>query len=217
MSAHPQLSIEDVKKSVEYILSFKEDENTVENKLPLEGTLSFNEHAGKDNEGVYVLMASYLDKGNAGQADSSIPVREQIIFKNLKIEVEDANQLGGDLKGDWRVGDDLLIGAVVDGTFLRFDAIDLKNLKQIKLAAFYRGSYQYEGVLEIREGSKTGNIIGKVTLGNKGLGFKDIKKYHNISVKPTVDKSQLFFMFKNAKKKDQFIAGLDWILPIYNR
>ena len=217
MSAHPQLSIEDVKKSVEYILSFKEDENTVENKLPLEGTLSFKEHAGKDNEGVYVLMASYLDKGNAGQADSSIPVREQIIFKNLKIEVEDANQLGGDLKGDWRVGDDLLIGAVVDGTFLRFDAIDLKNLKQIKLAAFYRGSYQYEGVLEIREGSKTGNIIGKVTLGNKGLGFKDIKKYHNISVKPTVDKSQLFFMFKNAKKKDQFIAGLDWILPIYNR
>jgi cytochrome c len=217
MSAHPQLSVEDVKKSVEYILSFKEDKNGVENKLPLEGTLSFNEHLAKDNEGVYILIASYMDKGNAGQADSSIPVREQIVFRNLKVEAEDANQFGGGLKGDWKVNEDLLIGSIVDGTFLRFDKINLKNLKQIKLATFYRGSYQYEGVLEIREGSKTGKVIGEISLGNKGMGSKDVKKYNTISVKPTADKAPLFFVFKNEKNKSKFIVGLDWILPIYKR
>ena len=87
----PQLNIEDVQKSIEYILSFKEEKNVAENKLPLQGSLAFKEHLGEDDEGVYILMASYLDKGTEGQEDSSIPVREQIVFKNLKIEAEDAN------------------------------------------------------------------------------------------------------------------------------
>ena len=217
MSAHPQLSIEDVKKSIAYILSFKEDKTKKEKLLPLEGELDFKEHISSDETGIYVLMASYSDKGNEGQKESSIQTREQIVFKTLKIEAENADQMGGDLRGDWKVGDDVLVGTVVDGAFLRFDNIDLKNLKQIKLATFYRGAYQYKGVLEIREGSKTGKVIGKLNLGNKGLGSKDVKKYYTISVKPTIDKIPLFFVFKNDTDKNQFIAGLDWILPIYER
>jgi cytochrome c len=214
MSAHPQLSVEDVKKSVAYILSFKEGETKKEKSLELEGVLDFKEHIGSDETGVYVLMASYLDKGNEGQADSSIPVRAQVIFKTLKIEAENANQLGG-LKGDWKVNDDMLVGSIINNTFLRFDTIELKWLKSIKLAAFYRGNYEYSGTVEIREGSVTGNLIGKAKLGNAKQYSKDAKRYYTIDVNPTKDKSQLFFVFKNEKNKNQFIAGLDWILPIY--
>lgn len=215
MSAHPQLSVEEVKKSIEYILSFKEDTSKKENLLPLEGILEFKEHVGDDETGVYMLIASYLDKGSDGQADSSIPVREQVVFKTLKIEVENANQLGGGLRGDWKVNGDLLIGSVIHDTFLRFDDIQLKNLESIKLATFYRSDYSYNGRVEIREGSITGNIIGTAKLGRSKQKSKDVKKYYNISVNPKTDKGPLFFVFKNDKDKKQFIAGLDWILPVY--
>ena len=39
-------------------------------------------------------MASYMDKGNEDQSNSSISVREQIIFTPLKVEAENENQLG---------------------------------------------------------------------------------------------------------------------------
>ncbi|MBA4058083.1 MAG: hypothetical protein C0490_25420, partial [Marivirga sp.] len=57
MAAHPQISVDDAKKMVEYILSLGEDK--VERKLPLSGSVI----AGKEEDGVYILTATYFDKG----------------------------------------------------------------------------------------------------------------------------------------------------------
>ncbi|GJM27456.1 MAG: hypothetical protein DHS20C17_00910 [Cyclobacteriaceae bacterium] len=79
MSAHPQLRLEDVSKIVDYILSILPTKATLES-LPLEGTISFNEHIKNNTEGSYVLMASYLDNGITGQEGTQLMVSEQIVF-----------------------------------------------------------------------------------------------------------------------------------------
>jgi cytochrome c len=63
MSAHPQLSEDDVKSMVDYIMSFKSDD---EDKLLATDTLLFNKHSNsvKHHHAIYVLTARYTDKGN---------------------------------------------------------------------------------------------------------------------------------------------------------
>lgn len=85
MSAHPQLEVEDVSKIVDYILSLKPANTTVKS-MPLEGTISFNEHVKDKKEGTYVLMVSYLDDGIPGQEGSELMANEQIIFNKQKID-----------------------------------------------------------------------------------------------------------------------------------
>jgi cytochrome c len=215
MAAHPQLSIEDVEKSIKYILSLKEDEGNNEKELGIEGTLEFKEHIGEDNEGIYVLMASYLDKGNEGQPDSSIPVRNQLIFKAPKIEAEDADEKSTGM-GVWTAQGQKVVGSIAHDSYLKFDNMGLKGLKGIKLCAFYASDYPYKGSVEIREGAKDGNIIGKAALGY----FNDKKgdtKYYQIEVTPSLEKGPLFLVFKNPSDKEQYITNANWILLNYNR
>jgi cytochrome c len=215
MSAHPQLSIEDVEKAIKYILSLKENDNTNEIALGIEGTLEFKEHIGEDNEGVYVLMASYLDKGNEGQPDSSIPVRNQLIFKAPKIEAEDADEKSPGM-GTWSAQGEKVVGSIAHNTHLKFDNMGLKGLTSIKLSTFYAADYPYKGTVEIREGSKNGKMIGKAKLGY----FNDKKgatKYYQIEVSPTIETGALYLVFKNPTDKEQYITNANWILLNYKR
>jgi hypothetical protein len=82
MSAHPELSLEDAQTIMSYILTLG-DKKTDVKYLPLEGSINFTEHMGKKVAGKYILMASYRDKGNEGQPNSSISEIKQIIFTPL--------------------------------------------------------------------------------------------------------------------------------------
>src|SRR5690606_38452709 len=62
MAAHPQISVEDARQMVAYIMTL--DQNKVKS-LPLEGVVT----PGKETEGAYLLNASYADKG-AGEIPS---------------------------------------------------------------------------------------------------------------------------------------------------
>ena len=215
MSAHPQLSIEDVEKTIKYILSLKEDNTKSEKQLPIEGVLEFTEHIGEDDEGIYVLMASYLDKGNEGQADSSIPVRDQLVFKTPKIEAEDADEKSSGL-GEWTAQGQKVVGSIAHNSYLKFDNMGLKGLTNIKLCAFYASDYPYKGSVEIRERAQNGKIIGRTELGY----FNDKKgatKYYQIDVNPTLDVGALYLVFKNPVDEEQYIAKANWILLNYNR
>lgn len=213
MSAHPQLSIEEVEKIISYILSLNQDKNSPEKELPIEGSIEFKDHIGDENEGTYVLMASYLDKGRNGETNSSISVQDQIIFKTPKIEAEDANEISEGL-GIWNAGGAKLVGSIQHDSFLKFDNIQFENLESIKLAGFFTTDYEYNGSVEIREGSKNGNTIGQADLGytNTKTG---ILKFYQIKLKPTIKEGPLFLVFKNLDNKEQYITNLNWILLNY--
>jgi len=212
MLAHPQLKVEEVDKIVNYILSLNPDRNPTVKSLALVGKLKFNEHVGSDDIGIYVLMASYLDKGNAGQENSALAVRKKIIFESYKIEAEDAN---GKSKGGIRaMGSNSYMGMITHNSYLRFDNIELDNLKSITFAAMYNENYQYNGLIEIREDSATGKIIGQANLGYFDKSKKG-KKYYSIPIEPTKEKSSLYLVFKNPEDEKQLIAKANWILLNY--
>ena len=48
---------------VEYILGLNEAKPKDKNQLATEGVVKFTEHLGDDKTGVYLLKASYIDKG----------------------------------------------------------------------------------------------------------------------------------------------------------
>ncbi|MEE9362178.1 MAG: ThuA domain-containing protein [Cellulophaga sp.] len=214
MAAHPQLSIEEVNHIVDYILSLKPNAKPTDKKMPLKGVVAFKGHMASDNEGIYVLMASYLDKGIPGQEESALSVRSQLIFKNLRMEAENADGKSDGL-GDWTTGETRLVGSIVHDSYLQYDDLSLKNLKEIKFSAFYGGNYHYKGILEIREGSLNGKVIG--TVATEYFNKKESMKYYRIPVNPTVDKGSLFIVFKNEADKEQYIANANWFLLKYLR
>ncbi|MDO5979515.1 ThuA domain-containing protein [Flavivirga spongiicola] len=215
MSAHPQLNQGEVEKMIKYILSLKPDNTPAKKQLPIKGSITFDKHIGSKNEGMYVLMASYLDNGNEDQPESKLSTREQIIFKTPKIEAEDAIEKSNGL-GSWSADGQNLVGSIVHNSYLKFDTLPLNGLESIKLSAFFAGNYAYEGDVEIREGSPNGNLIGKTHLKyfNKDKG---LMKYYKIPVNPKTDKASLYLVFKNETDKEQYIANMNWILLNYKR
>ncbi len=214
MAAHPQLKQDEVDKIVRYILSLKPDKRSTKKTLPISGTIEFKEHiTNEQKEGIYVLMASYLDNGNEGQPGSTLSAQEQVVFKAPKIEAENATEKSAGL-GNWSVDGENLVGSIVHNSYLKFDTLPLKALESIKFSVFFGGEYPYEGDVEIREGSPNGTLIGKTHLKYYSQD-KGLMKYYKIPVKPTTDKNALFLVFKNEKDKDQYIANANWILLNY--
>jgi cytochrome c len=214
MSAHPQLSVEEVTTMVKYILLLDPDQKANETTLPLAGTLEFKEHLAENSFGKYILMASYSDQGHPEVEKSSLSAREQIIFKAPKLQAEDANQRSEGLS-IWDKGDNKLVGSITNNTFLKFKNIAFKNLNRILLTADYNSGYEYRGNVEIREGDLTGKKIGQAKLGYFDAD-KNSYKHYKITVSPTIDQGDLFLVFKNPKDEKQFVLNADWIMLDYN-
>ncbi|WP_242202762.1 ThuA domain-containing protein [Aestuariivivens insulae] len=213
MSAHPQLQPDEVDKIVKYILSLKPDKSPNKKLLPISGSIEFKEHIGKENQGMYVLMASYLDNGNDGQLEFKLSAREQVIFKAPKIEAENADEKSSGL-GTWDAEGETLVGSIVNNSYLKFNNVNLKNLENIKFSVFYASDYPYKGSLEIRENAPDGKLIGSTTLGYHNE-HKGAMKYYDIPVRPTQDKASLYLVFKNNTDKEQYVANANWILLNY--
>ena len=213
MSAHPQLTIDEVSQMVEYILDLKPTNKNVIKSLPLTGTLTFNEHMGKQGEGNYVLMASYRDKGNLNQANSELTISKQIIFKSQKIEAENADEIK-EGTGTWSTSKSRVVGVMQDGSFLKFNGIGLKGLKHMKFASFYNLDQEFKGAVEIHEDGIDGPIIGKQVLEHNG---KEETVYYSIPVSPTKDNANLYLVFTNEENATQNICHADWISFDYKR
>ncbi|MGX1930140.1 ThuA domain-containing protein [Flagellimonas sp. 2504JD4-2] len=213
MSAHPQLEIEEIGKMVDYILSLSPDEQVKEKLLPLSGTVEFKEHIKGDSGGKYVLMASYLDQGNTKVPNSALATSSQVIFKASKIEAEEADDMSEDV-GEWEAGGAELVGSIKHDSYIGFENINLSGLKNISFSAFYIADYAYKGVLELREGSPTGTVIGSTALGYFHETKEGFKSYE-IPVRPTADLSSLYLVFKNPVDEKQFVANANWIILNY--
>ncbi|RPD93424.1 carbohydrate-binding protein [Aureibaculum marinum] len=204
MVAHPTLSTSDANKIVDYILSLKLESNTTK-LLPLDGTLTFNEHNNKDKNGVYILTVTYKDKGKKGLENAELIARKQLVFKSPYIETQKANEKSEGLN-NWKAKDSQVLGGIKDNTFLKFNKIDFNGLKSIDFSAYFAQNYNYNGTIELRIGSKTGKLIGKTNLNYFNKKDSKIKNY-NIKIVPTNEVADLFLVFKNKTNKKQYICN----------
>lgn len=215
MAAHPQLKVNEVGKIIDYILSLRPNQESQAKSLALSGTLTFKEHLNSKAGGKYILMASYLDEGNANVEGSTLSASEQLIFTAPKIEAEDASEKSEGL-GVWNAMGATLVGSVVHNSWLKFDNVSFNQLTSIQLAAAYSANYPYAGTVEIREGATDGKIIGTTQLGYSHPEKGSIE-YYEIPVQASIEKGPLFLVFKNPADKDQYVLNANWIMLNYDR
>ncbi len=201
MAPHPQHKMPEAEDMVKYILSLAKEQKA---SSPLKGNYL---PEPKDKPGSYIFSASYTDKGThsmgpltGGQAVSLRPsvlpantYDEGVNIVRYKIPENAPN-----------AGQELVTGAS-NRAFIRFDDIDISNVKKIAVGAMSSKGKTAGGKLEIRLDTPNGPKIGEGTV------TEDTAHPVQISLKPaaTPKKRPLYFVFVNpdAKGKQLFSIG----------
>lgn len=213
MSAHPQLEIEEIGEIVDYILSLDPNEKPDEALLPIQGTIQFSQYVKGNTGGKFILMASYLDKGNPEVPNSSLSANAKVVFKAPKIEAEHASPRSEHM-GVWEADDATLIGSGKNNSYLGFEGLDFKGVRSLTIAAFYIADYDYRGGIEIREGSPTGRLLGRQKL-NYFDESEEAHKFYTIPIRPSSDQGSLYVVFKDEAEPDRIMANIDWLMLNY--
>lgn len=187
MAAHPQISVDDAKKMVDYILSLGEDK--IEKKLPLTGSVA----PGKEEDGAYVLTATYFDKGvdkiPALSSSSAVVLRSGMLNANQVDELNVARKVNN--QGRW------VLENVRNGAYAVYKNLDMTGVKKATLMVFIRdGNQDPGGDIEVHMDKPDGKLLGKVTVSKPGLSALPTKLdgesgYHDI-----------YIVFKNPKAID---------------
>jgi cytochrome c len=187
MAAHPQISVDDAKKMVEYILSLNQVKTA--KSLPLVSTVT----PGKEEDGAYILTASYFDKG--GKDVPSIPAQGAAVLRGPTLGPDQASQLN--VARVVRFNGNVGLENVKHNSWAAYKQIDLTGVKSATLMAFVRPDDSVMGSVEIRLDKPDGELLGSVKFDKPGMGntrtaFKSTSGIHD-----------LYFVFKNDKAGDK--------------
>lgn len=203
MSSHPELSASDANEMVAYILSLIGSDQS----LPLENTLSLKEHGGKGNEGSYLLLASYTDKGANGI--EPLYTQDHIALRHPLIQIEDFDE------GNVRLGTVTtefltFATAIKNQSFVKFRNLDLSHVKQLKYRILSQGA---GGNIEVRLDGRDGKLISNLNISrgkveNVKTGWREVRAKLNENVSDTHD---VYFVFNNPMAEKQNLFNIDWI------
>ncbi len=187
MAAHPQISVDDAKKMVDYILSLGDDK--VEKKLPLSGTVA----AGREEDGAYILTATYFDKGvdkvPALSASDAVVLRSGLLNANQADELHIARKVNN--QGRWALEN------VRNGSHAVYKNLDLTDVKKATLTAFIRDvAMNPGGDIEVRLDKPDGKLLGKVTASKAGLSTLPVR------LEAENGFHDLYIVFRNADAGD---------------
>jgi cytochrome c len=197
MNAHPQLTEEESKEIVKYILSLSK--KSLYSNLPIKGTVNLTEHIGKDQKGRYILTASYTDKGGAV---ASLTATEALVLRPARVQAEDVTIFSHINKK----GDNLEF--VNDKSHFVLKDIDLNEIKQLK----YRFSSRLNSAaIQVKLDSLTGPAIS--TMNYEETGSWNKFKEQETAIKSIKGKHTLYFVIagNNLSKEQGPLLYLDWV------
>ncbi len=192
MVAHP-MPEKEAAEMVRYILGLAQKPA---NSLPLKGSYTTTIPKGESDEGVFLLRATYTDKG--GNGIPGIRSEQVIVLRNAAnipvaacdemqdIQLYDA--LSSGIK--WRV-------AQKTGAYIAYKGIDLSGIGAVTVMGIAASDwYEVGGVVEVRLGSPTGALIGTLPIVPKPMGLP-VK--FTTPIKPQTGKQDVYFVCKNDK------------------
>ena len=159
MSAHPAISKADAKQMVSYILSLSEPKAS--NKIALKGELALVKPEGqKSSKGVFVVRATYVDKGNKKIAP--VQAEKWVFLRAPQLDVEKADVTKGILQ---LITPGRSTNMVGQNPYLGYKGLDLTGISTIDISASAQARTNAAGgVIEIHLDSPTGPVIGKTNL-----------------------------------------------------
>jgi cytochrome c len=193
MAAHPQISVEDARKMVQYILTLSTEK--VAGSLPLTGSVTPDKQEG----GAYLLTATYYDKG-VGDLPS-IPASETIVLRNAMLTADQANELN--IARIVRFNRMAGLENVRNNSWAAFKQIDLTGVRKATLNAFINET-TVGGNVEIHLDKPDGKLLGKAKLAGKDRVSATTR------LEPVSGIHDLYVVFKNDQAGDKnlfFFSG----------
>ncbi len=197
MAAHPQLTAEQTREMVRYILSLAGGGQADVAGLPLRGDYPADKHDPAKKEGAYVLMATYNDRGAGNIRSISTQNSLALIAPMVHLERGPKEMRSVQAKyGTVYYTNDAV--ALSGGQYAGLPGLDLTDIGSVIVHAGAAG----EAVVELHLGSPGGPLAGQVTLT---ATEKDKGESFTLPVQETSGKYDLYFVVKNGEVK------LDWV------
>jgi cytochrome c len=209
MSAHPQLSIPQAKEMVEFIFTFRdEDQGRVTTEIKREGAINLY-NGGK--KGSYFITAQYTDKGYEGRG--LLTSTDFVKLRNSKVEGEEADSVTKTvtIQGKTAAGGKYnYVGCIVHESNLCFKKTDMSQIGSITVLL---NSKFATGKIEIRlDNAIDGKLIGSIPV-------KATNKWEDWyaatgTISAITGKKNVYLVFKcdthNAEGEKAMI-NLDWV------
>jgi cytochrome c len=188
MAAHPQINDVDASKMVEYILSLADAK--AGKKLPLTGTVV----AGKEQDGVYVLTATYKDKSK--NDIPSLESTDAMILRSAFLRARDIDQVRIARKNNFQ--GNIALENILDGSLAIFKNIDLTDVKSATMMAYINpNDKRGGGEAEIHLDQPNGPLLGTVKITASGGSAVTTK------IPATTGYHDLIIVFKNPSMKER--------------
>lgn len=198
MSAHPSISTEDAKEMIKYILSLGEEKKV--EILPASGTYTTNLPEDDKGEGVFIIRASYTDKGAKGIPPTT--TEEILNLRSSTVYAHSADKFNRTDKFQLNTPKLQLILAKANSNIV-FKNVDLTGIKQLtfKVAAPTERIHAIGGSIEVRIDSETGPLIGKSSFIEAAEGsLRSVgRRYPVVKLDPVNGTHDLFFIFKGKE------------------
>ncbi|MFD2570197.1 ThuA domain-containing protein [Spirosoma soli] len=197
MSAHPQIPAQDAQEMVKYIFSLTEEQK--QKTVPLEGTLTLNEHKAEEPRGQYTLVASYTDNG--GQVVGPITSTDIVTLRNAKVRTIHADSY----VGFPRFGNRL--GAGSHKSYVLLKGIDMTGIKSL---TYDYSSTNKDGEIEVRLDSYAGPVVNRAPYKATG-DWKTINQVTGTFDKPITGKHDVYIVVVKRDKPNTDIIQLSSI------
>lgn len=188
MAAHPQISDSDASKMVEYILSLA-DSGPIK-KLPLTGSVV----PGKEEDGVYILTATYQDKPL--NEIPSLSATDAVILRNAFLRSNDIENTRIARKASFQGKPSL--ENILEGAHAMYKNIDLTGVKRATVVANINANQNWGGgEAEFHLDKPDGPLLGSVKISASGLSMVPAK------IEAVTGHHDLYIVFKNSKTPDK--------------
>jgi hypothetical protein len=182
MMPHPQHSIKVAREMVDWIFALGQEEDTVQRGNS--GTLIV--HKPKDvkkaNRSSLLLEASYMDSG-------ALPVAPLSGSQLIQLRTKDIPAILADTHQGLKLSEKE-VGHIGHGSYLCYQGINLTGIRQI---IAYVTSAGTGGEIQLRVGSRDGQLIGKVEVTPNGSWSEYVEQ--PIIISPTSGRHDLYVCF----------------------
>lgn len=203
MAAHPQLSDSEARQMTKYILSLDADPNALV-AIPTSGSYAFDQHNINNQEGKYILTASYTDKG--GKVIGPLTARETYVFRNPILLAGEFDDIKKAQK--FKVDPEMTQG-MFDQEFeivignnegkVRYDQIDFTDVKGLQLNLAKAGSFFKGGTVALYLDEVAGEPWLAIPIKSNLLdfGMEELK----VNIPATAGVHDLYVTFSNDGEK----------------
>lgn len=216
MSAHPQLSPEDVGEMVRWILSLGAVAKPKQT-MPPSGSYALvtpaAQHGKPAAPGTYIFKASYQDKGSGTQG--SLESGEVLALRPAFQQAEQADSLSNGII-NFRPfgGDTVLLKELKNKSFIMYKHTDMTGIHAIAVGVgLGDGLNKFAGGrIEIRLDAPNGALLGKADIKAKNTARMEFAEI-NVPIKHISDGKfhDLYLVFRNDQVASDQITALDWV------